>query len=206
MHTRKDMDFAFEKGIHEGRLREYYKHDTQGNFQKSDLDYYLSMRDAGENKNCDELKTAIDTMLEQQSKILLNKIGKQIDEPFSGNATTPNQHVRDLLGRIDSTETFVLTEGIANTFRPNLLLLSRKDYFELRSYLRDVFGTPISNHDDLRNMKYKDFLILEMEEISRSIMVELIVPENIKEMGKVQFLSYLKNCLTTNPRHWIHLL
>jgi hypothetical protein len=38
-----DMKYAFEQGIHEGKLREHYKKNSD-NFSESDLDYYLRCR------------------------------------------------------------------------------------------------------------------------------------------------------------------
>jgi hypothetical protein len=35
-----DMKWAFEQGIHEGKLREHYKNNVD-DFSKSGLDYYL---------------------------------------------------------------------------------------------------------------------------------------------------------------------
>ncbi len=38
-----DMKWAFEQGVHEGKLREYYKNKPD-DFSKSEIEYYLSGR------------------------------------------------------------------------------------------------------------------------------------------------------------------
>jgi hypothetical protein len=38
-----DMKWAFEQGIHEGKLREHYKNNVDG-FSKSEIEYYLKCR------------------------------------------------------------------------------------------------------------------------------------------------------------------
>lgn len=38
--TKSDVEFAFDKGIHEGKLREHYK-DKPNTFSESGLEYYM---------------------------------------------------------------------------------------------------------------------------------------------------------------------
>lgn len=38
-----DMKWAFEKGIHEGKLREHYKNNSDS-FSKSELEYYFKYK------------------------------------------------------------------------------------------------------------------------------------------------------------------